>query len=174
MNAFLRVLKKRVDGYHELASLFQIVSLYDSVVVSHKPAGSHDRSSLECDDLSVPTNNSNLALRAAELFEERSGISCPVDISLRKQVPTGGGLGGGNGNAASVFFALNVLSGYPASNTQLLVRLTGLSLSSPCLVEDKINQRHCHARRAGPVNLAPTPPCFSLMVLRTALAAARS
>lgn len=96
MNWALRITGKRADGYHELETLFQTISLHDDLTIT--PSG---QMSLTCDDPTVPTDDSNLALRAARAVGGR-----PVHIALKKRIPAGGGLGGGSSNAAAVLVAL--------------------------------------------------------------------
>ncbi len=96
INWSLRITAKRADGYHELETLFQSISLHDELTIT--PA---DRLSLECDDPSIPADDTNLVLRAA-----RAMGSPPVHIALQKRIPAGGGLGGGSSNAAAVLLAL--------------------------------------------------------------------
>lgn len=114
VNLFLRVLAKRLDGYHELASLFQAVGLYDTLQVE---VGSAD--SLTCSDPALPTDASNLVAKAVDLFRRKTGIKTPFKIHLDKQIPLEAGLGGGSSNAATALWAVNALSGSPATVEQL-------------------------------------------------------
>ncbi|MFP5245863.1 MAG: 4-(cytidine 5'-diphospho)-2-C-methyl-D-erythritol kinase, partial [Thermoanaerobaculia bacterium] len=87
---------KRTDGFHDLETVFQTISLHDELTFT--PAADF---SLTCDDPSIPTDDSNLVLRAA-----RAVNASPVAIDLRKRIPAGGGLGGGSSNAATTLRAL--------------------------------------------------------------------
>jgi 4-diphosphocytidyl-2-C-methyl-D-erythritol kinase len=100
INWSLRVLGRRGDGYHDLETLFQTVSLHD--VLTFTPAATE--TTLVCDDPSIPVDESNLILRAA-----RALGAPPVAIELEKRIPAGGGLGGGSSNAATTLRALNEL-----------------------------------------------------------------
>ncbi len=95
INWSLRITGKRADGYHDLETLFQTISLHDELTIT--PA---ERLSMECDDPSVPTDDTNLVMRAA-----RAAGGGPVHIKLAKRIPAGGGLGGGSSNAAAVLKA---------------------------------------------------------------------
>ena len=97
INWSLRVTAKRADGFHDLETLFQQISLHD--VLTFTPA---DRLSLTCDEPSIPVDESNLVMRAALLLG-----APPVAITLAKQIPAGGGLGGGSSNAAATLVALD-------------------------------------------------------------------
>lgn len=107
INLSLYILGKRPDGYHELETLLQMVSLYDRVEL--EPLSSTVE--LICNQPGVPADSSNLAVRAAHLlkkrFPDRKELGCR--IKLEKNIPAGAGLGGGSGNAAGVLWGLNVL-----------------------------------------------------------------
>jgi len=118
INLFLRIIGKRPDGFHDLGSLFQAISLGDSLKVSKLDQNSVDE--FECDMPGVPTDDSNLVLRAAKLFREKTGITNGVRVSLSKKVPAQGGLGGGSANAATMLWAMNKLFDYPATQEELI------------------------------------------------------
>lgn len=101
INWALRILGRRPDGYHDLETLFQTISLHDTLTIERS-----DRLSLTCDDPTIPTDESNLALRAAKAL----GVP-PVSIHIAKRIPAGGGLGGGSSNAAAVLAALAKMFG---------------------------------------------------------------
>jgi len=94
INWALRVTGKRADGYHDIETLFQTISLHDTLTFR-----TAERLSLTCAELSV--DETNLVLRAA-----RALGSPPVAITLQKRIPVGGGLGGGSSNAAATLVAL--------------------------------------------------------------------
>lgn len=97
INLGLAVLGRRADGYHELHTLFQAVSLSDRLVVRPARRGV----ALRCPAL-PELGAENLAHRAARLFFDESGIDGGVRIDLEKRIPHGGGLGGGSSDAAAV------------------------------------------------------------------------
>jgi 4-diphosphocytidyl-2-C-methyl-D-erythritol kinase len=94
INWALRVTGKRTDGYHDIETLFQTISLYDTLTFR-----TAERLSLTCNE--KPGDETNLVLRAA-----RALGSPPVAIALQKRIPVGGGLGGGSSNAAATLIAL--------------------------------------------------------------------
>jgi len=104
INILLKVLGKRADGYHELYTLMEPISLFDKISIE---ANEGDSISIECAHSEVPSDNSNLAGRAAELFLEKTGLTKALTIKIDKSIPVGAGLGGGSSNAASVLMALN-------------------------------------------------------------------
>ncbi|MFL6373957.1 MAG: 4-(cytidine 5'-diphospho)-2-C-methyl-D-erythritol kinase [Pyrinomonadaceae bacterium] len=101
INWRLRVLARREDGFHELCTLFQTVSLHDTLQFDES-----DRLALTCDDPRVATDSSNLIMRAASLLEKASSRRNGAAIHLEKRIPFPGGLGGGSSNAAVALIGL--------------------------------------------------------------------
>jgi 4-diphosphocytidyl-2-C-methyl-D-erythritol kinase len=106
INLDLRVLAKRADGYHELRTIFQTISLADTIDLTFTPGS---RTVIEIDDPLQLADN--LAVRAARLTLQAMGVSGKVAIRLVKRIPMGGGLGGGSSDASAVLLALPVLAG---------------------------------------------------------------
>ena len=106
INLSLEVVGRRADGYHELVSVMQSISLADILVFEKKP---HNGVSLDtgCD---LPADDSNLILRAANAYFAATGKSFGVDIKLTKKIPMKAGLGGGSADAAATLRALNRLN----------------------------------------------------------------
>jgi 4-diphosphocytidyl-2-C-methyl-D-erythritol kinase len=102
INWTLRVLGKRPDGYHEVVTLMQSVSLCDELIFE---AREDNEISLTCDDPQLPVDATNLIVKAARSLPKQGG----VDITLLKKIPAKGGLGGGSSNAAITLLALNHL-----------------------------------------------------------------
>jgi len=96
INWTLRVTGKRADGFHDLETIFQTISLHDTLTFRDS-----DRLTLTCDDPTIPTDDTNLVLRAARAIDAE-----PVAIHLEKRIPHGGGLGGGSSDAAATLTAL--------------------------------------------------------------------
>jgi 4-diphosphocytidyl-2-C-methyl-D-erythritol kinase len=106
LNLDLRVLHKRSDGFHELRTIFQTISLRDQLIVQFESAS---RTQIDLDSSTeIPDN---LVLRAAKMILERLDIKASVRFTLLKRIPMGAGLGGGSSNAASTLIALAALSG---------------------------------------------------------------
>lgn len=114
LNLGLRVLYKRPDGYHELRTVFQTISLADRLELSFTPARSTSVS-ME----GTPDIPDNLAERAARLVLEAGARHGHVRIQLSKNIPSGAGLGGGSSDAAAVLLALPVLAGIRLSISEL-------------------------------------------------------
>ncbi|KAL3163197.1 hypothetical protein ABBQ32_009600 [Trebouxia sp. C0010 RCD-2024] len=117
INLFLRIIRKRPDGYHDLASLFHVIDLGDTMTFSPIP---RHADTLSCNMPGVPLDDSNLVIKALNLFRRHTGLQQFFQVHLEKKVPHGGGLGGGSANAATTLWAANELAGHPASNDQLL------------------------------------------------------
>jgi len=129
INLTLRVGARRPDGYHEIESLVARVGLCDTVRVRLR----HDaRFTIACDDDDVPSDESNLALRAAAALADAAGIrSRGVHIELHKRIPAGAGLGGGSADAAAVLRTLNDLWGARLSRETLLQIAAGIGSDAP-------------------------------------------
>ena len=115
INWTLEVLGRRADGYHELRTLLQTVSLADSL--SFSPAD--DGIELICDAPGVPLDDTNLIVRAARWLKEATGFTGGARIKLDKRIPIGAGLGGGSSNAAVTLLALQYLWGVKLSPGEL-------------------------------------------------------
>ena len=130
INLFLKVIKKRTDGYHDLLSLMSPVSLYDTLTI----AWGGSRTSVQCAHPDVPEDDGNLAVRAAALFFKESGIPDTVHITIDKQIPVGAGLGGGSGNAGTVLCALNRQYGFPFNKQELICMGTRIGADVPFFI----------------------------------------
>jgi 4-diphosphocytidyl-2-C-methyl-D-erythritol kinase len=105
LNLGLEVLGLRQDGYHELRTIFQTISLRDDVVLTLRGGGI----SVRCDNTGVPQDETNLAARAALELARFARRPPDVGIEIVKRIPVSGGLGGGSSNAASVLLGLDRL-----------------------------------------------------------------
>ncbi len=111
INAYLDVVSRRENGYHNIVSIMQTVSLCDLVSVDFRPSV-HTSIRLEASgNDAMPTDCRNLAWRAAEKFLQRAGRSGEVRIIIEKHIPMAAGLAGGSADAAAVLRALNALCG---------------------------------------------------------------
>ena len=113
LNLTLDVLAKREDGYHDLQSVMQAISIRDDVEIdvdTDKPW------SLTCSVDGIPENETNFAWKAAKVFFDVTGISTTgIAIRIKKRIPMEAGLGGGSADAAAVLRALNRHYGNPLS-----------------------------------------------------------
>lgn len=104
INWFLRVLGKRADGFHEICTAFQTISLHDRISFEE-----NDELILTCDDAGIPIDKSNLILQAANELRRKFGIISGAKIHLEKRIPSPGGLGGGSSDAAIALIGLQKL-----------------------------------------------------------------
>ncbi|MBO2527448.1 MAG: 4-(cytidine 5'-diphospho)-2-C-methyl-D-erythritol kinase [Clostridiales bacterium] len=117
INLTLDVLRKRDDGYHDLKSVMQTISLCDDIEIAvdtGKPW------KLSCDAEGIPCNEKNLAWKAARIYFDRIGKKPDgIEIRIRKRIPSEAGLAGGSADAAAVLRALNRWADAPLSIGEL-------------------------------------------------------
>lgn len=128
LNLYLEISGSRDDGYHELCMLNTAIDFGDEVEVEFSGEGIQ----VEGDHPDLPRGRDNICTRAAEAFflrfpQTRSGIK----IRINKNIPMGGGLGGGSSNAAAVLFALSKMSGVEIANDDLIELSSGIGADVP-------------------------------------------
>ena len=134
INLGLRVIGKRVDGFHEIFTVFQTVSMHDTLTFT--VSGDLE---LTCDDASIPTDGNNLIMRAAEKLRgyalqkptRSKGESLNAAIHLEKRIPSPGGLGGGSSNAAATLIGLTRLWDLDVAKDELIEIGSGLGSDVP-------------------------------------------
>ncbi|HZW43443.1 MAG TPA: 4-(cytidine 5'-diphospho)-2-C-methyl-D-erythritol kinase [Dermatophilaceae bacterium] len=117
VNLELMVGPLRSDGFHHLATVFQAVGLYDDVSVESADDWGVTVTGPYADQ--VPTDDSNLAMRAARLLASETGIDIPVHITIDKDIPVAGGMAGGSADAAGALVACDALWGLGSSRAGL-------------------------------------------------------
>jgi len=116
LNFSLRVLGKREDGFHEIETLMvKLPGLADRLDFQESADFS-----FQCDDASLPNDESNLVVKAARSFQTATGLPCCYSLHLKKSIPHGAGLGGGSSDAAATLLGLNQLNGYPLAVDALM------------------------------------------------------
>ena len=160
LNLTLDVLGKRPDGYHEIESVMQLVSLADDLEIDLETG---EAWRLECDMPGVPTDGENLAWKAVGLYYKTLGKDPQgVTIRLTKRIPSGAGLGGGSADAAAVLLALNRHEGGALSERQLLKLAAKLGSDVPfCLTG---GTQMARGRGEELSKLPAMPDCFFLIV----------
>ncbi len=135
INLLLNVLDKRSDGYHDLATWMQKIDLYDTIELELYSGNGIEFS---CDDVSIPTDETNLAVRAATAFFQVSKKSkgYGAKVTLQKNIPVGAGLGGGSSNAGTVLRVLNNFFDHEFSERQLVELGRSLGADVPFFVVD--------------------------------------
>jgi 4-diphosphocytidyl-2-C-methyl-D-erythritol kinase len=116
VNLFLEVLKRRTDGYHEIDTVFQTVSLFDELTLQTRKDG---KIALRCSDKTLAVDDSNLVMKAALRLKAVSRSSRGASIYLKKNIPLGAGLGGGSSDAAATLKGLVKLWKLKVSAQQL-------------------------------------------------------
>ncbi len=104
INWNLKIIGKRDDGFHELCTIFQTVSLYDRLIFE-----ASDKLILTCDNPKISTDETNLIIKAARILQKKFEIEKGAKIHLEKNIPAPGGLGGGSSNAAISLLGLKKL-----------------------------------------------------------------
>ncbi|MCA1635656.1 MAG: 4-(cytidine 5'-diphospho)-2-C-methyl-D-erythritol kinase [Acidobacteria bacterium] len=116
INLSLRVLGRRADGYHELRTIFQTISLRDELTFE---SSTGERIEVLCSAPDIPADEGNLVHRAATALRERFGVRRGARIRLEKKIPAGGGLGGGSSDAAAALVGLTRLWGVETEVSEL-------------------------------------------------------
>ena len=117
LNLFFKVISKRSDGYHEIASLYQTISLGDIIRIRLA-----DKDSFLCINADLSNDSSNLIIKALQLFRKKAVQRLFfADIIIEKNIPMMAGLGGGSSNAATILWALNELLERPLTLEELIL-----------------------------------------------------
>ena len=130
INLFLEILGKRQDGYHEIETVMQEVSLFDYLHMEN-----YDKEVvLTCSNTKLATGEENLVVKAVRLMQKETGISKGVKIHLEKKIPIGAGLGGGSSDAVATLFGLNRLWQIGYDEKQLMSLAGKLGSDTPFFV----------------------------------------
>jgi 4-diphosphocytidyl-2-C-methyl-D-erythritol kinase len=105
LNLFLHVVGRMPDGYHALQTVFQLIDCCDRIGIALRRDGVIDRP----EGMAGLAPQSDLAVRAAQALQRHTGVGLGASLHVIKQIPAGGGLGGGSSDAATVLVALNAL-----------------------------------------------------------------
>jgi 4-diphosphocytidyl-2-C-methyl-D-erythritol kinase len=128
VNLRLRVFGKRVEGYHELDTVFQTVSLHDTIEFS---LSQQSHIVLSSNDRSLPVDESNLVVRAAKALQDRFSANSGARIRLQKRIPMQAGLGGGSADAAATLLGLAQLWEVNCSKEELMMIASHLGADVP-------------------------------------------
>lgn len=152
INLHLEVLGLRPDGFHELAMVMQSIDLADTLRL--RPTADA-RISLRCDRADLPTDGSNLIVRAGELLRSRSGFpELGAEIVLEKRIPIGAGLAGGSSNGAAALVGLNALWGLGFDAETLQAMAAELGSDMPFCLDGGTQLCFGRGERLEPVELA--------------------
>jgi len=132
INLGLEVLKKRDDGYHDIRTLFQSISLHDSIEVDLR---SSNKINLDGTDRSISWGKDNLIYKAAYIMKEQAMTDKGIHIHVQKNIPAGAGLGGGSSDAAVTLLTLNKIFGLNLRKDELKEFGRGLGADVPYFFE---------------------------------------
>ncbi|NQU45202.1 4-(cytidine 5'-diphospho)-2-C-methyl-D-erythritol kinase [bacterium] len=158
INLFLRIVRRREDGYHEIETLFQAIGLYDNLCIQQKPLAAQPV------DLEIPGHRlketdpeNNLVVKAWKLLSQHSGPALgPIRARLQKHIPVGGGLGGGSSDAAATLRGLRHLYDLDIDDEALAALALKLGadvpffLGPPCAIGRGIGEQLTPAPRTAP------------------------
>lgn len=128
INLFFRILRRREDGYHDIASLVQCIDFGDTLTFS---LGT-EVDEFSSDDRTLGWNSNNLIYRAVQLFRQKTQLQFSLSVHLNKRIPMQAGLGGGSSNAATTLYALNQLLHTELSDQVLAQWGAQLGADVPC------------------------------------------
>jgi len=161
LNLALTILGKRDDGYHEIDSVFQAISLCDEITL--RELNGAGRVALRCHGpVAVPDGEGNLAWRAARIYLDESGAGSGLEISLYKRIPVGAGLGGGSSDAAAVLIGLEALSTRKLGRERLHDLAARLGSDVPFFLHGGTARCRGRGERVDPL---PDPPATFFVVL---------
>jgi len=132
INLGLEVLSKRDDGYHNIRTLFQSISLHDEIEIEISSSGPIV---LRGTDRSISWGRDNLVYKAAYIMKEQSMTDKGINIRVVKNIPAGAGLGGGSSNAAVTLLTLNKMLGLYLKKEELMEFGRGLGADVPYFME---------------------------------------
>ncbi len=127
INLYLKILRKRPDGFHDIETAVQTVSLHDTLSLELRREGI----CLEVDDKTVPPGPENLAWRAAAVLQAPGSAPRGVHIRIRKAIPAGAGLGGGSSDAAAALLGLRRLWGLDLPDRELEILAASIGSDVP-------------------------------------------
>lgn len=154
INIGLNILSKRMDGYHNLSTLFYpIYDLHD--ILMFEPA---EHFQFNCDDNSIPADGSNLVVKAKSLLERVTRRSINVKIDLIKNIPSQAGLGGGSSDAAAALISLNEMYNLGLKNAQLIELALQLGSDVPFFIKARPAIGHSRGEVLHLVDLDITEP----------------
>lgn len=133
INLNLKILNKRPDGYHNIKSVVQTISLKDTVKLK-KNLKKNKKIICKTNVENIPTDEKNLAFKAAKIFFNHAKIEASVKIIIKKKIPTQSGLGGGSSNAAATLIGLNKLFKTNLTKAELLNLAKKIGADVPFLV----------------------------------------
>jgi 4-diphosphocytidyl-2-C-methyl-D-erythritol kinase len=149
LNLMLHVVGRRPDGYHELQTVFQLIDLCDRIEITVRTDGSISRPT---GPAGVPEGE-DLVVRAAKALQQLSGTRLGAEITVKKRIPLGGGLGGGSSDAATTLMALNEMWGCSLKSEQIAALGVSLGADVPIFVAGRSAWAEGIGEKLTPVSL---------------------
>ncbi len=164
-NLTLRVIRKRADGFHDIESIMvKLPGLHDTL--TFEPA---DAFSFTCSDPSVPSDDSNLVVKAAHAYQDKLSSPLKFSIALTKRVPHGAGLGGGSSDAATTLLGLNQLHDTALSQEDLHEIASSLGSDIPFFLIEGAAKA---TGRGEIIETIDSPPSLPLLLLKPSFSVA--
>ena len=153
VNYTLDILSLRSDGYHNIASVMQTISLFDTIKLTESEG---DEITLECDRPEIPHDQRNIAWRAASEILRMAGVSRGLHIQLIKRIPSQAGLGGGSSNAAFTLIGVNELFGLGLPTEELRKVAASLGSDVPFFISGGTASARGRGEKITPISDAPS------------------
>lgn len=163
INLYLEVSARRLDGYHDIESVMQTVTLFDTVTLE-KRITDGGGIIIECTREGIPLDEKNLVYRAAKLFFEKTEITeRDVTVTIDKRIPMAAGLGGGSSDAATMLILLDELYGTDMSEDELCSLGAKIGADVPFLIKQGISVTRGIGDEFSPCDRLPD--CFIVIAL---------
>ena len=135
VNLQLSVGPRESDGYHQLVTVFQAISIFDDVTIKIGEQGTGVKLTVSGDQIhGVPTDSSNLVVKAVELIADKFEIDIDVSIDIKKSIPVAGGMAGGSADAAATIVAIDELYSLDMTREEMHVIASQLGSDVPFLL----------------------------------------
>ena len=158
INLGLDVLGVRPDGYHEVRMVMQSLKLHDDIGIGKNE---ENRILIKCDSDAVPSDESNLCYKAAQLLQEEYGISQGITVTINKRIPVAAGLAGGSADAAAALLGINETFSLGLSGEELRKQAVRLGADVPFCIFKKTALSEGIGERL--TELPPLPECTILL-----------
>ena len=136
INLYLKILDKLPNGYHNILTVMQRISLCDDIKININPSVVYNIN-ITCDDNNIPADKTNTAYKSAALFLDYVKSAAEIDICIKKKIPSQAGLGGGSSDAASVLLGLNEYYNFILPEKSLLEIAAKVGADVPFFVKNK-------------------------------------
>ena len=158
VNLFLKVVARRPDGYHDLENVFlPLPDLHDTLTLEPLPDDDDSPTRLVADGpYAVPTDASNLCLKAVAAFAQATGLAPRIRLQLTKRIPVAAGLGGGSSDAAATLLLLNRHCRTCLTDSQLQAIAATLGADVPFFIRPQLALGTGRGDRLAPIDAAPT------------------